>query len=311
MSEHEQLPPQRKAILHKFDDFIKRFIPNRNIRAILYLSLIFGIALHIQIWRTLSKPNTEAPQQKQETVIADDTYWQSSEYQDKIKYQTVESFTNELQAWLSGQNQEFSRRKFEDMLFINNSLSSSTGEDLAVVIPQTFNYLENHARSRYQYAQSKGFLADQPTIVSHGQLVCDIDDKTEQATGIELYEWRYTSMAKLSEFMNTKPDWKVQVGSTIYDVSDQQIEDKDILLYKTSQTQPAGLFSFLIFRNPKTNQIFLADSQILEDNAVDSSLTLARITAHWDTQPKLYFKAGFEGCRQINNPTPINYGQFD
>lgn len=308
MDEHNP-QPKRQTILHKFDAFIKRFIPNGNVRAILYLSLLFGIALQIQIWRMLQQP--PQPQQNQETVIADNSYWDSAEYQDKIKNQTIESFTNELQGWLANKDQEFFRRKFEDVLFINTALPGLTGEDLAAVVPANFNYLENHAKARYQYAQSKGFLADKPAIVKLGELVCDSSDKVETNTGIELYEWRYASMPKLAEFMKSKPDWKVQVGSTIYDVSEPRIEDEDILKLKTGETQPAGLFSFLVFRDPQTNRIYLADSHILDSNAVDATLTFARLTLHYDTQPKLHFKAGYESCKQLINPIPIDYGHVD
>jgi hypothetical protein len=268
--------------------------------------------VYIQVWRIANKPDQEAnTTTTQETVIADDNYWNSKVYAEKIQSQTVESFTNELQKWLAGQEQEFSRRKFEDILFINNSLTLETADTLSLTVPESFNYLENHGRARYQYAKSNGFLLDAPVLIRHGNVVCDIADKTEKATGIELYEWRYASMTKLAAFMRTRPDWKVQTGDRILDISDPNIEDKDVLALRNVQTQPAGLFSFLIFRTPDSNRIVLADSSILETNGVDAKLTLSRITSDWNTQPKIYFKVGFEGCKQITNAPQINYGQFD
>jgi hypothetical protein len=296
--------------LYWFDGLIKRFIPNFNMRAILYLSLIFAVVVYIQIWR-ISSPAKKVTDGKNETVIADQAYWDSQEYKDRIKNRTVDSFTQEFERWLNKQDQEFSRRRFEDMLFINAWLTELTGGDLTVVVPENFNYLENNARARYQYARDKGFLSDKPTLVKLGTLVCDIDEKAEQVTGIELYDWRYASMPKLAAFMKTKPDWKMQFGDKIFDISDPRIEDKDILKLRNAQTQPAGLFSFLVFRYPDGNRIALADSTILENNGVDAKLTLSRITTHWDKQPKLYFAYGYDGCRQIKNLPQIQYGQSD
>ncbi len=302
---------KRTNLLYRFDSLVKKVIPNGNARGVLYCSLIFAIVMYVQVWRIASRHQTP-PQQisgKQETVIADDSYWNSTAYKEKIQQQTVTSFTSELEQWLDGTSQEFTRRKFEDILFINNGLTPDTGGDLSLVVPDSFNYLENHARARYQYAKAHAFLSGTPTLITHGQLVCDIDDKTEKATGIELYEWRYTSMTKLSSFMKTKPDWKVQVGDRILDVSDPSIEDKDILASRNAKTQPVGLFSFLIFREPQSNRIVLADGTILEKNGIDAKLSLARMSMHWDKQPKLYYIAGYEGCRQITNAPSINYGQ--
>ncbi len=186
-----------------------------------------------------------------------------------------------------------------------------TGGDLTVIVPENFNYLENHARARYQYAKLHGFTSETPTLVKLGNMVCDIDSKTEQVTDIELYDWRYASMPKLAEFMKTKPDWKMQVEDRILDVSDPRIEDKNVLKLKTEQNQPAGLFSFLIFHNTKTNKIVLADSTILQKNGVDDKLTLNRIGTKWDKQPKLYFSVGSEGCKQINNDPNLDYGELD
>lgn len=309
---NEQKQPNTKGPIYWFDGLIKRFIPNFNMRAILYMSVIFAIAMSLQIWRINSpRSDIKAPDGNNETVIADEKYWDSQEYKDKIKNQTADSFTQEFQEWLNEKNQEFSRRRFEDMLFINPALTPLTGGDLTVFVPENFNYLENNARARYQYAREKGFLSDKPSLIKLGTLVCDIDDKTEQITGIELYDWRYASMPKLAAFMNTKPDWKMQFGDKIFDISDTQIEDKNALKLDNAQTQPAGLFSFLVFRYPTTNRVVLADSTMLNNNGVDAKLTLSRITTKWNKQPKLYFAHGYEGCRQIKNEPNIPYGQSD
>lgn len=310
----EQQPKKKSGVqgpLYWLDGLVKKFIPNFNIRAILYFSLFFAIVIYIQIWRISSHPDKKTTDGKQETIIADEAYWDSKEYQERIKNQTVESFTQEFEHWLNKQDQEFSRRKFEDMIFINAGLTPLTGGDLAEIVPQSFNYLENYARARYQYAKEKGFLNDKPVLVKLGTLVCNIDEKTEQVTAIELYDWRYASMPKLAAFMKTNPDWKVRVGDKILDISDPRLEDKDILKLRNAQTQPVGLFSFLIFRNPQTNHIVLADSTILENNGVDTKLTLSRIDSHWDKQPKLYFSVGYEGCKQITNNPNIDYGHAD
>ncbi len=308
----DEKQPNKSNWFYRFDSLIKTFIPNFNVRAILYISLLFAVVIYLQVWRISSPTQTNKRNEtKQETVIADEAYWQSKEYKDKIQNQTVESFTGELENWINNKDQEFVRRKFEDILFINNGLSPLTGGDLTIVVPENFNYLENHARARYVYAKEKGFLNDKATLVKIGSLVCELDNKTEKATGIELYDWRYASMGKLAEFMKTKPDWKAQIGDKILDVSDPMIEDKDLLRYKTAQNQPAGLFSFLIFREPKTNRIVLADTTILENNGVDAALTLSRLSTHLDKQPKIYFKYGYEGCKQINEVPQIDYGHSD
>lgn len=308
--EQEPKQPNKHNWFYRFDNLIKTFIPNFNARAILYISLLFAVVIYLQVWRISGSNHTKPVETKKETVIADESYWQSQEYKDKIKNQTVQSFTDELQSWLDGKNQEFVRRKFEDILFVNNGLTPLTGGDLTTVVPENFNYLENHARGRYQYAKEKGFLNDSPVLVKLGNVVCDLNDKTEKATGIEIYDWRYASMTKLAQFMKTNPDWKVQVGNEILDVSDPLIEDKDVLRFKNSQTQPVGLLSFLIFRETQTNRIFLADTNILESNGIDAKLSLSRIGSI-DKQPKLYYKYGYEGCKQINNASQINYGQPD
>lgn len=304
--------PNKHNWFYRFDGFIKRFIPNFNVRAILYVSILFAVVVFLQVWRiSAPAPASSSKPQAKETVIADNTYWQSQEYKSKIQNQTVESFSNELQQWLDGKNQEFVRRKFEDILFINNGLTPIAGGDLTVVVPQNFNYLENFGLTRYQYAKTHGFLAANPTLVKLGTLVCDLDDKTEKATGIDLYDWRYASMPKLAQFMGTNPDWKVQIGDKILDVRDPLLENKSLLKNLNAQTQPAGLFSFLVFHDPQGNRIYLADTNILETNGVDAKLTLARISGHWSNMPKLYFQQGFEGCKEINNLSQINYGNSD
>ena len=304
-------PKLKKNVLYRFDGLVRRLIPNGNVRAVLYLSLIFVVVLSMQFWRITTPSSTPAPKadtaKEKETVIADQSYWDSSEYKDKLAKQTVASFSDEFKQWLEGSSQEFSRRTFEDMLYINGGLG-----DLTSIVPESFNYLENNGKARYQYAKEKGFLSDTPTLVKLGTLKCDVDEKTEQVTDIELYDWRYASMQKLADFMKTNPDWKVQVGSRIFDVSDPRIEDKDVLALDNSQSQPSGLFSFLVFRNTKTNRIVVADSTILEKNGVDMKLTLANIDFNkTDKEQKIYFQSGYEGCKQMNTIPAINYGQSD
>lgn len=311
MNEENPDKRMRKGPLYWFDNLVKKFIPNFNFRAILYFSLIFAVAIYVEVWRISSPPSTaKLPEEKHETVIADENYWDSKIYKDKIKNQSVDSFVGELDHWLNGVDKELVKRKFEDVVFVNGGLTLDTGGDLSVVVPESFAYLENHGKARYQYAKDKGFLSEKPTLVKLGTIVCSIGDTTEQVTGIELYDWRYVSMQKLAAFMATKPDWKVPVGNRILDVSDPRIEDRDVLKYRNAQTQPAGLFSFLIFHDPKSNRISLADSNILDLNGVDEKLTLARISNHWSKQPKLYFVAGVEGCKHLGVPlTPVPYGQ--
>ncbi|MFZ2189473.1 MAG: hypothetical protein WA057_04480 [Candidatus Magasanikiibacteriota bacterium] len=310
---NEEVKPKKplKGPLFWLDNLLKKFIPNFNIRAIIYLSILFSVVVYAQIWRFDSKPETKPMEKNQEIVIADQSYWDSKEYTEKIKNQTVESFAGELKNWLEGVDKELIRRKFEDILFINSGLTPDTGGDLSEVVPESFAYLENHARARYGYAKAKSFLSDAPTLIKLGNVVCNIDSATEQLTNIELYDWRYASMPKLAEFMKSQPDWKMQIGDKILDISDPQIGDKDILKYRNANTQPAGLFSFLIFHNTKNNNISLAENTILELNGVDAKLTLARITNHWNKQPKVYFAYGFEGCKHLNTSTPANipYGQ--
>ncbi len=312
MDEENNNQPIKKGPLYSFDNLIKKFIPNFNYRAILYFSVIFSIVVYIQIWRMYAPTTPQPTEVKQETVIADQNYWDSQAYQNKIKNQTVESFVSELDHWLNNVDKELVKRTFEDVVFINGGLTPDTGGDLSEVVPESFAYLENHAKARYLYAKDHGFLSDTPTLVKLGTIVCNITPSTEQITGIELYDWRYASMQKLAVFMSTKPDWKVPVGDKILDISDPRLEDKDLLKYRNAKTQPAGLFSFLILRDPKTNRITLADTNILEMNGVDAKLTLARISSRWNKHPTLYFVAGFEGCKHLNVPlAPIPYGQSD
>lgn len=307
-------PKMKKNILYRFDRLIARLVPNGNIRAVLYLSLIFVVVLCMQFWRIATPP---APAQQvdntkgKETVIADNNYWDSSEYKDKLSKQTVTSFVEEFKQWVDGTSQEFSRRKFEDMVYINAGLSQGIG-DLTSIVPESFNYLENNGKARYQYTKDKGFLSDTPTLVKLGTLTCEVDEKTEQVTDIELYDWRYTSMQKLAAFMKTNPDWKIKVGSRIFDISDPRIEDKDVLALNNTQTQPSGLFSFLIFHNVKTNRIVVADSTILEKNGVDMKLTLSNIDFNkMGKEQKVFFQSGYESCKSMNSIPTINYGQSD
>lgn len=299
--------PHKNGPLSFLDTAIKKVIPNPSVRAIVCLSLLFMLALFIQIWRISSdhKPVTKTG----ETVIADETYWDSKEYHDRIKNQTVDSFTHELKDWLAGTSQEFSRRKFEDMIFINGNAIADYGGDPSTLIPENFNYLETVGRARYQYAEAHGFLSDGPALVKLGTIICDSGENTERITGIELYDWRYASMPKLAAFMNTKPDWKMQVGDTFINVAERTREESTILKSRTAETQPVGLFSFLIFRDPNTNRVTIADSFIFDKNNIDAALTLSRMSTKWDKQPKLYFKSGYEGCRDLGKELQIPYGQ--
>ena len=307
---NQQPESNNKNLLYKFDGLIKTFIPNFNIRAILYMTIIFGVALYLQIWRFSpapppSKPNNSGT--KQETVIADQKYWDSSAYKDKIKSQTLDSFTKEFESWLNGQSQEFSTRKFEDMFFINQGLVSLTGGDLATVVPENFNYLENGGRARYLYAKDKSFLSQQATVVKLGNISCNIDATTEQYTGIELYDWRYASIPKLTEFVKTYPDWKIQIADKIYNIQDPLLAAPYLQV-----KQKVGLFSFLIFHYTKDNRFVVANSEILDNNGIDGYKTMLGIEARNGQLSKLEFKYGFDGCRQINNNvSQINYGQPD
>ncbi len=293
----DNIKSSKRNFLKWLDDILAVFIPNFNIRAILYLSLVFAVALSLQFWR-ISTPKEPPKEAQKETIIADQNYWDDSKYRDKLQGQTVESFANELQEWLEGKNQELTKRKFEDLVFMNGSLDST---DLALIIPENFNYLENNARARYRYVKEKGFLADKPEVVSLGMVVCEINEKTEQVTGMQLYDWRYASMSKLSAFVKTKPDWKYRIGDRIFDVSDPRIASKN----KT------GLFSFLLFHDPKTNRITIADSTILGKNGIDSKKTLDMAGTRKDKQIQLYFKPGYNGCANMTKIPDIPYGHLD
>ncbi len=308
--EEEQMKPPKRGPIYWIDGFLNKFIPNFNLRAILYFSVLFAVVMFIQIWRFSEPSPSPKPTTPQttETVIADEAYWDSTTYTDRIKNQTVESFTNELARWLSDQDQEFTKRKFEDVLYINAGLAA---DDLMQVVPESFNEIENIGHARYRYAKENGFLSEQPTLVSLGTIVCNVGEKTEQVTGIKLYDFRYASMPNLAAFLKTKPDWKMRIGDRILDVSDPRMEDKELLRTRTSETQPTGLFSFLVFHDPTTNRITLADKAILDMNGVDAALTLSRIDQHWDKEPKLYFASGYEGCKQIHASPQIPYGHTD
>ena len=295
-----------KNLFSRFDSLLKPFIPNFNVRAILYMSLLFATVIYLQVWR-ISSPGpskaTSKPPVKQETVLADQQYWDSQAYQEKIKQQTLESFTSEFERWLSSKDQEFSKRKFEDMFFINPALTASTGGDLATIVPENFNYLENGGRARYLYAKEKGFLSAEPQIIKLGNVSCNVDANTEQDTGIELYDWRYTSITQLTKFTKTQPDWKIQINDKIYNIHDP-------LLSSPTKQRP-GLFSFLIFHYPKNNRFVVANVEILDNNGVDGYKTMVGIEAHNQKLSKLEFKYGYEGCSQINSAPQINYGQSD
>lgn len=313
MEDNEIRPPKRGPV-YWFDNVFKKFVPSFNVRAILYFSVIFGVAIAIQVWRISSSPVTRpVPQveKSKETVIADERYWDSAAYKDKINHQTLDSFTSELEKWLKGEDQEFTKRKFEDMVFINVGSASETGLDLESLVPEASNYLETIGKARYGYTKEKGFVNDTPKLVKIGTLVCNLNEKTEQITGIDLYDWRYASMSKLAGFMGTKPDWKVQRGNRILDVSDSRLIDKDLLKSRTTENQPVGLFSFLIFHDPKGNKIVLSDAAMLEMNGVDAKLTLSRIDSKWDKHPKLYFSSGYNGCKNLTLSPVVEYGHSD
>lgn len=116
-------------------------------------------------------------------------------------------------------------------------------------------------------------------------------------------------MPKLATFMQTKPDWKMRIGDRIFDVSDPRILSAVLLKSRTPQTQPAGLFSILVFRDPKTNRITVADSAVLEKNGVDAKLTLDSMGN--GKQSTLHFKAGYNGCTKLNSIPNVPYGDID
>src|SRR5579859_3990166 len=143
MNEENTTTPIRRGPLHWFDDLVKKFIPNFNYRAILYFSVIFAVAVYVEVWRISSPaPTPKPPETKKETVIADQTYWDSAAYQNKIKNQTVDTFIGELEDWLNGKDKELVKRTFEDVVFVNGGLTPDTGGDLTEVVPQSFAYLE-------------------------------------------------------------------------------------------------------------------------------------------------------------------------
>ena len=159
--------------------------------------------------------------------------------------------------------------------------------------------------------KEKGFLADTPALVDLGTITCAADAKTEQVTGMRLYDWRYASMQKLASFMGAKPNWKVLVDGKSVDVSDSRIVSKEKLKLLNAKTQPAGLFSILIFWNPETNHLSVADSTVLEKNGIDAKQTLDKVVSRNDKQVKLYFKPGYDGCKQLNSISQVPYGNAD
>jgi hypothetical protein len=42
---------QSQSLFYRFDGLIKTFIPNFNVRAVLYMTLIFAIVLFLRIWK--------------------------------------------------------------------------------------------------------------------------------------------------------------------------------------------------------------------------------------------------------------------
>jgi len=42
---------QPKSLFYRLDGLIKTFIPNFNVRAVLYMTLIFAIVLFLRIWK--------------------------------------------------------------------------------------------------------------------------------------------------------------------------------------------------------------------------------------------------------------------
>ena len=115
-------PTKKRNILQWLDSIFGLLVPNFNLRAVIYLTVLFGIAMSLQEFRISSPPEQKQVVQKKETIIADQPYWDSNVYKDRLKNQTVESFTKELQSWLEGKSQEFAKRRFEDALYINAGL---------------------------------------------------------------------------------------------------------------------------------------------------------------------------------------------
>ena len=116
MNEENINEPKKKGPLHWFDSRVKKIIPNFNYRAILYLSVIFAVAMYVEIWRISSPvPKPPPPEIKKETVIADQSYWDGQAYKDKITNQTVDSFARETSNWLNDADKELVKRKFEDV----------------------------------------------------------------------------------------------------------------------------------------------------------------------------------------------------
>jgi hypothetical protein len=45
------LQPKGKTFPQRIDDLVKIFIPNFNVRAVLYMTLIFAFVLFMRIWK--------------------------------------------------------------------------------------------------------------------------------------------------------------------------------------------------------------------------------------------------------------------
>jgi hypothetical protein len=74
--------------LYKFDRVIARMIPNFNVRAILYVSLIFALALYVEIWRI--SPSREANNvATQKTMDEALQYWNNSGYESSPQEQKI------------------------------------------------------------------------------------------------------------------------------------------------------------------------------------------------------------------------------
>lgn len=46
-----QASRQPKSLFYRFDILVKTLIPNFNMRAVLYMTLIFAIVLFLRIWK--------------------------------------------------------------------------------------------------------------------------------------------------------------------------------------------------------------------------------------------------------------------
>jgi len=53
MNEQSKVKPaeQPRGLFYRFDSLVKTVIPNFNVRAFLYMTLIFAIVLFMRIWK--------------------------------------------------------------------------------------------------------------------------------------------------------------------------------------------------------------------------------------------------------------------